>query len=72
MENRGGKNDEMSRGMWEAVETSTGEVRMEEAKGRRDKGRGWEKEGRKGEEEENKKEKDDGGEESSRGMGDMG
>ena len=34
----------MSRGMWEAVETSTGEVRMGEAKGRRGKGRGWEKE----------------------------
>ena len=57
--------------MWEAVEASTGEVRMGEVKGRRGKGRGWEKEKRK-EEEENKKRKDDGDKENSREMGDMG
>jgi len=36
--------------MWEAVEAGTEEVRMEEAKGGRGKGRGWEKERRKREE----------------------
>ena len=54
------------------METSTGEVRMGEVKGRRGKEKGWEKKGRKEEEEENKKGEDNGGEESSRRMGDMG
>ena len=71
MENRGGKDNEVSGGMWEAVETSTEEVGIGEAKGRRGKGRGWEKEGRKEEENENEKGKDNGGEESSGEMGDI-
>ena len=37
LENRGGENDEMLRGVWKAVETSTGEVRMGETKGGRSK-----------------------------------
>ena len=32
MENRRGENDEVSRRVWEAVETNTGEVGVEEAK----------------------------------------
>ena len=67
MKNRGGENDEVSGGMWEAVETSTGKVRMGETKGR-----GWKKEGRKIKEEETEKEEDNGSKESSRGMGNMG
>ena len=70
MENGRSENDEMSRRVWEAVETSTGEVGVGEAK-RRSKRRGQEKERRK-EEEENEKMEDNGGEKSSRGMGDMG
>ena len=35
MENGRGENDEVSRRVWEAVETSTGEVGVGEAKGRR-------------------------------------
>jgi len=40
LENRRGKNNEVSRRVWEAVETSTGEVRVGEAKRRRGKRRG--------------------------------
>jgi len=71
LENWRGKNDEVSRRVWEAVETSAGEVRVGEAKRRRGKRRGREKERRIGEEE-NEKGKDNGGEESSRGMGNIG
>ena len=39
LENRGSENDEMLRGVWKAVETSTGEVRMGETKGGRSEGR---------------------------------
>ena len=67
MKNGGGENDEVFGGMWEAVETSTGKVRMGETKGR-----GWEKEGRKIKEEETEKGEDNGSKESSRGMGNMG
>ena len=45
MENSGDKNNEMSRGVWEAMETRVGEVRMAEAKGRRSQ-RGGRKETR--------------------------
>ena len=55
----------MSRGIWKAVETSTGKVGVREAKGRRGKGRK-----RKGEE--TKKGKDNGSKESSGEMGNMG
>ena len=71
LENRGGEDNKVFGGMWEAVEAGTGEVKMEEAKGRGGKGGGWEKERRKGEEE-NEKGEDDGGKKNSRGMGDMG
>ena len=71
LENRGGEDNKVSGGMWEAVEAGTGEVKMEEAKGRGGKGGGWEKERRKGEEE-NEKGEDDGSKESGRGMGNIG
>jgi len=45
LENRRSKNDEVSRGMWEAVETKVEEVRLVKAKGGRRK-RGKEKETR--------------------------
>ena len=44
LENRGGEDDEGSRGMWEAVKAGIGEVGMGEAKGRGGKEGGWEKE----------------------------
>ena len=72
MENRRGKDDEVPRGIWEAVETGVREVRVGKAKGRRSKGRIREKERRKREEEEAEKEKANGGEESSKEIGDMG
>jgi len=71
LENRGGENDKVSRGMWKTVETGTGKVRMGEAKGRREKRRSWKEEGRKGKEDKEKGE-DNGSEESSREMGNMG
>ena len=39
MENRGGENDKVSRGMWETVETGAKEIGMGEAKGKRGNGR---------------------------------
>ena len=72
LENRRGEDDEVPRGMWEAVETSTREVGVGKAKGRKSKERSRKKERRKREKEEAEKGKDNGGEESSRGMGNMG
>ena len=71
MENGEGENDEVSGGMWKAVETSTGKVGIGETKGRRGKRRGRKKEGRKRKEEETKKREDDGSKESGRGMGNI-
>jgi len=69
----GGKNDEVSGGVWKTVETSTREVRMGETERRRGKGGSREKEGgtREGKEEETEKE-NGGSKESSRRVGDMG
>ena len=57
MEDRGSQNDEISRGMWEAVKTGTRKVRMGEAERRRGKGRSRKKKRGKGEEEETEKRK---------------
>ena len=57
--------------MWEAVEASTREVGMGEARGRRSKGGGREKERRKEEEEETKERKDSRSEKSNRGIENM-
>ena len=46
MKNRGGKDDEVSKGVWQAVEASIGKIRMGEAERRRSKGRSRKKEGR--------------------------
>ena len=72
LESRRGEDDEVPRGMWETVETSTREVGVGKAKRRRSKKRSGKKKRRKGEEEEAEKGKNNGGEESSRGMGDIG
>jgi len=72
LENRRSEDDEMSRGMWEIVETSARKIRVGKAKEERSKRRSGEKEGREGEEEETEKEKDNGGEEGNRGMGNIG
>ena len=48
MEDRRGKDDEMSRGMWIAVEASTGKIRVGKTKGGRSKRRSQQKERRKG------------------------
>jgi len=72
LENRGSKNDEMSRGMWKTVKTSAREIRVEKAEGERSKRRSREKERREEEEEETEKRKDNRGKESSRGIGNIG
>jgi len=71
LENRESKNDEMSRGMWETVETSAREIRIGKAEEGRSKRRSREKEGKEEEEKETEKEKDNGGEEGGRGMENM-
>ena len=48
MENKGGKDDEVSEGVWQAVEASIGKIRMEETEKRRSKGGIREKKGREG------------------------
>jgi len=40
LENRGGKDDEMSGRMWETVEANARKIRMGKAEGGRNKGRG--------------------------------
>ena len=72
MENRRSQNDEVSRGVWETMETSAREIRVGEVKGRRSKGGSGKKERREREEEKTKKGKDNEGEEDSREMGNIG
>jgi len=72
LENRRDQDDEVPRGMWEAMETGAGEIRVGEAKGRRSKRRSRKKEGRKGKEEETEKRENSGSKESSRRVGDIG
>ena len=72
MENRGGKDDEVSGGVWKTIETCIGEVGIGKTEGRRNKERSGEKERGKGEEKETKKEKNSGSKESSRRVEDMG
>jgi len=62
----------MSRGVWQAVEASTGKIRMGEAEGRGSEGRSREEERRERQKEEAEKGEDSRSKESSRGMGDMG
>jgi len=69
LENRRGKDNEVSGGVWKTVEASTREVRMGETEGRRSKRENGKK---KGKEEETKKGENSRGKESSRGVKDMG
>jgi len=70
LENRGSKDDEVSRKMWKTMEASTREVRLEKTKGGESQRRSRTKaEGMKGEEV--KRKKDGGSKKSSRRMGDL-
>ena len=60
MENRGGKNDEVSGGVWKTVETSVREVRMGETERGRSEGGSGEEERGKGKEEKTEKEENSG------------
>ena len=68
MENRGSKDDKVSREIWKAVETSAEEIRVGEAEERRNKGRSRKEEREKGKEEETEKGKDGGSKENSGGV----
>jgi len=48
LENRGSKNDEVSRGVWQAVEASIEKIGIREAEGRRSKRRSRKKERKEG------------------------
>jgi len=61
LENRGSEDDEVSREMWEAMETDAGEIRLGEAERRRSKGRSRKEERRERSEEEVEKREDNGG-----------
>ena len=58
--------------MWEAVETSAGEVRMEKAEEKGSKGRSREEMRGERQEKETEKREDNGSKESGRRMGDLG
>ena len=74
LEDRRGKDDKMSRGVWKAVEANVRKIRVVETKERRSKERSRKE--MRGESKETEKEvekgKDSGSEESGRRMGDMG
>ena len=72
LENGRSKNDEVSRRMWKAVETSSGEIGMGKAEGERRKGRSREETRRERQEKKTEKREDNGSEESSRRIGDLG
>ena len=72
LKNRRSKNDEVSRGMWKAVEASSGEVGMGKTNGGKSKRKSRKKTRRKEKEEEVEKRKDSGSEENSRGVENMG
>ena len=62
----------MSRRVWETVEASIREIRVEKTEKGRSKGRSRKEERGKGKEEETEKGKNSGSKESSRRVGDMG
>ena len=71
LENRRSENDKVFGRMWEVVETSSGEIRMEKAEGGRSKGRNREETRGERQEKETEKREDNGSKESSRRMGDL-
>ena len=72
LENGRSENDEVSRRMWGAVETSLGEIRMGKAEGERSKRRSREETRGKRQEKETEKREDNGSEESDRRIGYLG
>ena len=72
MEDRGSKNDKMSRRVWQIMEASAGKIRVRKIERRESKERSREEERRKRQKEEAEKGKDSRSKESSRRMGDMG
>jgi len=72
LENRRGEDDEMSRGMWKAVEANTGKVRMAEIEGERSKGRSRKKTRGERKEKEAEKRKNSRSKKGSGRMGNMG
>jgi len=71
LKNGRGKNDEVSRRMWETVETSAEEIRVGKPEEGRDKGRSREEMRRERQEKETEKGEDDGSKESSGKVGDL-
>jgi len=65
LENRGDQDDEVSGGMWKAVEASARQIRVGKVERRRSKGESGKKKGRERKEEETEKGEDSGGKESS-------
>jgi len=72
LEDRGGKDDKVSGGVWKAVETSAGEVGMGETERGRSKRGSRKKERRKGKEEKIEEGENHRNKKSSRRVGDMG
>ena len=71
LEDRRGKDNKMSRGVWKTVEANAGKIRMAEIEGGRGKGGSRKEMRRKRGKEETKKGEDDGSKESSRRMENM-
>ena len=71
LENRRGKDDEMPRRVWKAVETDSGKIRVAETKRREGKRRNGKKTRKKGRKEEAKKRKNSRSKNSSRRMENM-
>jgi len=59
LEDRGGQDDKMSRGMWETVETKVGKTRMAEVERRGEERRSRKEKGRKGRKIKEKEERKD-------------
>ena len=71
LENRGGKNDKVSRKMWKIMETSAGEIRVGKTKEERSKERSRKETKEERQEKETEKGKDNGSKEGSRRIGDL-
>ena len=72
LEDRRGKDNKMSRGVWKTVEANAGKIRIAETEGGRGKGRSRKEMRRKREKEETKEGEDDGSKKSSGSIGNMG
>jgi len=72
LEDRRGKNDEMFRGVWKAVEVNTEKIRVAETEGGRSKGRSGKEMIKERGKEETKKRKNSRGKKGNRRIGDMG